>query len=657
MNTGLIDQIFRERFASIGPELYEEQRQVISSVLEGSNTLALMSTGAGKSLCYWIAGVALGGVTIVISPLTALIDEQALRLTDHGFEVLKLHSGESGSRQYEYLIALYNQEIQPDFIFISPERIATDGFFEYVARKIRNDIKLIVVDEAHCISQWGFDFRPFYKEIPHFIEGVFAPDRMPIVLGLTATLSNKDVEQICDDFRIVAENVIKSDKLLRHEINVSVIKVDNEDAKDEQLWQTLDDNQSEKILIYQDRKKGNRSVEDLCRKAIERGHKAAYFHADQTSDEKARIIEQFRNGNVRIVFATSAFGMGIDIPNIRGVIHYMLPESIEQYYQQIGRAGRDGRSSWAILIYSDKNIQVRKQSYIDKAFPTELDINRTYANLTSNKIGRKTFVYWDEDASKTYHYLLRSNAVRVVCKSIQKVNDFQSATPGLTGFNEIIDASKTGSIITVSKNLDKDEESITQHIFELLATRKIKPFRLPKKCFVIETENEQIPTELLLQIMQEVGERRVFRHKQFDLFVNLLDQYEDSTKLHQEIGLYLGVNRFLLGKIYETLSGEMVRSKSEVIIANILTERQIPFNYEIPLAYEGGTICPDFTIEWNGKTFYWEHLGMMDIENYYEEWSRKKAIYDSYFSDQLITSQEFSTLSRDAEDLILQHFN
>ena len=227
-----------------------------------------------------------------------------------------------------------------DFIFLSPDRLATDGFLEFVLRAIRDRIKLVVIDEAHCISQWGHGFRPFYREIPPFLDNVFGADAWPHLLGLTATLGPLDVAQMCEDFGIASEQVIYGDVMLRHEIHLSVVKVADENEKDRLLWKALTEHKGEKVLVYVDRREGKRSTESLCAEAQALGYPAEFFHAELTADAKAEVIQRFKTGQLKIVFATNAFGMGFDIPDIRGVIHYLLPESIEHYYQQIGPPGR-----------------------------------------------------------------------------------------------------------------------------------------------------------------------------------------------------------------------------------------------------------------------------------------------------------------------------
>ena len=338
-----------------------------------------------------------------------------------------LHSGIEWKEQVRGLIELYRGQ-QPDFLFVSPERIATDGFLQMSCRERSEQIKLVVVDEIHCVSQWGLDFRPFYKEIPHFLNAVFQPSSArPPVLGLTATLNPKDTEEICTDFAIDPANVLKSNFLLRLNIKLNVEKVSDEKTKDDLFWTLLAQHKDEKVLVYVENKRsGPRGTEEMCGRATSLGMAAAYFHADMKSEAKAEVIRQFKAGTVRTVFATSAFGMGIDIPDIRGVIHYRPPESIEQYYQQIGRIGRDSKAAWAHLYWSDKNVDFRKKQFIDKSFPTQDTIQESFATLTQGKGDIKTFSYFQEtDAQGAYHYLLHTQVVSILCKGVQSLEVFE----------------------------------------------------------------------------------------------------------------------------------------------------------------------------------------------------------------------------------------
>lgn len=650
-----IDSIFDSNFSAIGKEVRQDQIKVIESVLKGNNTLCLMPTGSGKSLCYWIAGKALNGITIVIFPLTALMDEQAKKLTQHGCKVLSLHSGLSSKNQYEELVSLFNGD-KPDFIFLSPERLSTDGFLEFVLKSIRDRIKLIVVDEIHCISQWGFNFRPFYKEIPRFIKNVFGDTRPPL-LGLTATLNPKDKEEICNDFDISNENVIRSRYLLRYNINLQIIKVSNENEKDIQFWETIEQRKHEKILVYLDRVSGKRSTEELCQEAIRRGYNADYFHSELSSEIKGRIIENFKNNSIMLLFATNAFGMGIDIPDIRGIIHYLPPESVEQYYQQIGRAGRDKQPSWAKLFYSDKNLDVRKTHFIDKSFPTTEQIQKSFEVLTDNKIGKRSFSYFEEENAKSaYHYLTQSGLVDILCKAIQKLNAL-APTNSLPEFEEYIKATKTGLLTATAKKLSLNEEDIIQSVFRWLAERKIQVVKSPSKCLIVESKVDKISEEKLAEILSNVEAKKKFKYTNFNDFIQLLNEYKNHTQFHQSIGKYLGIDKFELGRIHQTLSGVMVRSKSEVIIANILHDNGISFEYEQDLYSPDGILySPDFTITWNRKTYFWEHLGMLDDEEYASNWKTKKAWYEKHFPGQLITTEESSMLSKTSENLINTSF-
>lgn len=655
-----IDRVFRAHFSSIGERVRPTQRKIIQSVLEGHNTLGLMPTGSGKSLCYWTAGKALGGVTLVISPLTALMDEQAQKLEEHGCSVFVLHSGISSQIQYRELINLYNARETPDFVFLSPERLATDGFLEFVLKSIRDQIKLVVVDEAHCISQWGLDFRPFYKEIPHFLRNICEEAPLPIVLCLTATLNPKDCQQICADFGIGEKHVIRHNMLLRPRINIQVVKIPDEDTKDERFWSLLDEHRDEKILIYLDRKRGKRSVETLCAVALERGFNAAFFHGDMTSEERAEVIRQFKAGELLTVFATSAFGMGIDIPDIRGVVHYLLTESAEQYYQQIGRVGRDNKPSWAVLFYSDKNIDVRKTWYIDRSFPSEEDVRCAFENLTDGRTGRRTINYFEEGdtTQSAYHYLVRSRVISPVCKGIRSLDVLEPAK-GITlpVFESYRGATMTGLLIVTAKKTQKSERELLRDVYRWLAEGKLRTVSAPSKCLVLDSLTDSLPDDLQEEIMKDVAEKKAYRTSLFREFVALLAGYTNTFEFHQQIGEYLGVDKFRRGRIHETLSGDFVRSKSEVIIANILYQSGIPFSYEALLAAPGGAPkSPDFTIQWRGKTYYWEHLGMLDLEDYRQDWELKKGWYEEHFPGQLITTQESSTLSQEVRQIITSTF-
>ena len=223
-----IDEAFSSNFPKLASKfsLKDFQKRVISNVVEKDNTLCIMPTGGGKSLIYWIAGILSGGITIVISPLIALIDEQSEKIAEQGIEVLTIHGGMDSAKQANVLKDFANKVINPKFIFVSPEKIATDGLFEYCIRERKNEITMLVIDEVHCVSQWGTSFRPFYKRIPDFLDCIYneGRDKQPRILALTATLNPKEVVDICREFNIDKSNIIK-DNLLKYNIFRKFIEV------------------------------------------------------------------------------------------------------------------------------------------------------------------------------------------------------------------------------------------------------------------------------------------------------------------------------------------------------------------------------------------------------------------------------------------------
>jgi len=415
-----------EEFKSKNQALKELQKNVVSNVLEGNNTLCIMPTGGGKSLIYWLSGLALQGITIVISPLIALIDEQSEKIREQGYEVLTIHGGIRTDKQMALLKKFSNKELNPDFIFVSPERISIDGFFEYCISSRKDEIKLLAIDEVHCVSQWGVSFRPFYKRIPVFLNEVYGEESWgPTVLALTATLNSKEVADICEEFRIDKDNIIRDDLLIRSEISLKVLKFSDENQKEEKFWDLLDFHRQEKTLVYLYRKYHQRGVEDLTKLAIEKGFKAVAFHGDMSASERQQIIRAYKNDEIDVIFATNAFGMGIDIPDIRVVIHFMIPESGEQYYQEVGRAARDKSAANAHILYTNKNIQVKKTHFIDKSFPSMEDLESCFTKITANKVGLKTLQYFeDEEIQKCLPYFLDNGLISIVCKGVSNLNAF-----------------------------------------------------------------------------------------------------------------------------------------------------------------------------------------------------------------------------------------
>jgi ATP-dependent DNA helicase RecQ len=650
-------EVFKDRFPLLSEkfELKPFQAKAIEQVYTHPAVLAIMPTGGGKSLIYWVAAAGLGGTCLVVSPLIALIDEQADKLQQQGFSVLVVHSQIGASEQMKRLKDFADGSSHYDFIFASPERMATDGFFEYCISVQKDKIKLLVIDEIHCVSQWGFDFRPFYTRIPVFLNSVFQ-ESWPKILGLTATINPKELADIAEVFHIPRYSQLVHDTTLRFDINLWVEKHTNEDEKRARLWQLLTENSDEKILVYVYRKYFKGSVEELCAEATLRGFSASYFHGDLNGLARQEIITSFKSGGQHIVFATNAFGMGIDIPDIRIVIHFTLPESIEQYYQEIGRAGRDGQGADAYMLFSDSNIRVRRTHFIEKAFPKSKDLAGLFMKLTNNQIGLKTHQYFDEETLQTVlPYFLNCGAIEILGKGFTNLKVFKTVTD--VELVKMVGASRTGGVITVMGK--PDFVSITCKAFfdvayhALLAGAAALAKKLDK-CLIIRANEAELSEEQFKQIEEQTEQRKAYKHNLLDYLVYLFENYDGSVALHQEVGRYLGVNKHPLKKIHQAKNGIWVRSKSEVIIANLLIEAGLVFSYEEKLYYNSRQYKePDFTIRHNGKTWYWEHLGMLDLENYNHDWQEKKQIYeDMGITAQIITSRENAVLSHVAEERI-----
>lgn len=647
-----IDKDFSKLFPGLGYSLKDFQKKAISNVIDKGNTLCILPTGGGKSVIYWMSALELGGITIVISPLTALIEEQAKKIEEQGYEVLKLHGGINSLKQMKTLTKFANGEIDPRFIFLSPEKLATDGYLEACLKKRKADIKLFVIDEVHCVSQWGISFRPFYRRIPVFMDNLFGAGGRCKLLALTATLNNKEIDDICRYFNISKDNIIMNNVMMRNNIQLNVSKFNNEQEKTEKLWQLIHNHQDEKVLVYVYRKRHSKSVEAFCDEALKRGFSSAAFHGDMSAEMRTEIIERFRSGEVNIVFATNAFGMGIDIPDIRTIIHYMIPESIEQYYQEIGRASRDGCGANAYLLYSNKNVDVKSEYFIDGAFPDEKKLRRVYAKVAI-QTGYVLMSYFDDDEIQDcLSYYIDSGLVKIVCKGFSALSFLSSITdPELQA---LYDSTKNKGIILTAKKNGISPAEVAEKTYSSLINGTAKAKKAPERWLILEVYNIEIDDETMERIKKDIDEKKAYKHELLDYFTYVLENCSDSLQLHQEIAAYLGTKKHDLKRIYTTKDGTLVRSKSEVIISNLLSAAGITYEYEKKLYYaENKWIEPDFTITLaDGMQIYWEHLGMMGREEYDARWAEKIDIYKNYFPGRMVRTYESGNLSGDASKLI-----
>lgn len=347
------------------PSFKSMQEDIITSVLNGKDTVALLPTGGGKSICFQLPAMAREGICIVVSPLVALMGDQVNALKERGIKALKITGGIS---QEELNTAMDNACYgNYKFLYLSPERLQQ----EFVQNSIRRmKVNLIAVDEAHCISQWGNDFRPAYKNITVLRE---IQPLVPII-ALTATATAEVLEDTISELKMEQPAIYK-DSFVRDNLSYQVHKVEDKLYRTEQL---LKNNLGSAIVYVRSRK----STIEISEQLHTLGISATYYHGGMSGKEKAEKLKVWRNGTISTMVATNAFGMGIDHPNVRHVIHLQIPESVESYFQEAGRAGRDGLYAMATLFYNEYDTIYVKKQFVD-TLPGPKELKQIYRNLCS----------------------------------------------------------------------------------------------------------------------------------------------------------------------------------------------------------------------------------------------------------------------------------
>lgn len=341
------------------------QSDIIASVLAGRDTLALMPTGGGKSLCFQVPAMQMDGLCIVVTPLIALMKDQVENLKARGIKAEAVFSGMS---KREVDIAFDNCIYGPvKFLYLSPERLST----ELAQERIRHmNVNLYAIDEAHCISQWGYDFRPPYLQLILLRE---LHPQVPI-LALTATATAKVVDDIQDKLGFRVHHVLRKSFVRQ---NLAYMTLEEEDKLGRMLRIIRTVGGSGIVYV-----RNRRETQETARMLVNEGVSASYYHAGLDTPERGKRQEAWKKNQTNVIVATNAFGMGIDKPDVRFVIHLDIPESLEAYYQEAGRAGRDGKKSFAVMLYHESD-KILLMNNLEKSFPSVQEIKQVYHLLAN----------------------------------------------------------------------------------------------------------------------------------------------------------------------------------------------------------------------------------------------------------------------------------
>ncbi|MDA1633611.1 MULTISPECIES: DNA helicase RecQ [Bacillus cereus group] len=550
------------------------QDETIKNVLDGKDTVCIMPTGGGKSICYQIPALVFEGTTLVISPLISLMKDQVDTLVQNGISATYINSSIS--------IAEANQRIQLakqghyKLLYVAPERLDS---MEFVDQLIDMKIPMIAIDEAHCISQWGHDFRPSYLHIHRILD--YLPEK-PLVLALTATATPQVREDICNTLGINQENTIMT-TFERENLSFSVIKGQDRNAY---LADYIRQNQKESGIIYAATRK---VVDQLYEDLMKAGVSVSKYHAGMSDNDRNEQQELFLRDEVSVMVATSAFGMGIDKSNIRYVIHYQLPKNMESYYQEAGRAGRDGLDSACILLYSSQDVQVQRflidQSTGESRFSNELEKLQNMTDYCHTEQCLQSFIlqYFGEEPKEDCGRCGNCTDDR---ESIDVTRESQMVLSCMIRTNQRFGKQMIAQVLTGSKNKKVIEFNFhTLPTYGLLSNRSVKEvsefieFLISDE--LIAVEHGTYPTLKVTEKGKEVliGKEKVLRKERVETRQIVQDHplFEVLREVRKEIAQGEGVPPFVIfsDQTLKDMCAKMPQSDSELLTVKGIGEHKL----------------------------------------------------------------------------------
>ncbi|WP_270395348.1 DNA helicase RecQ [Bacillus paranthracis] len=550
------------------------QDETIKNVLDGKDTVCIMPTGGGKSICYQIPALVFEGTTLVISPLISLMKDQVDTLVQNGISAIYINSSIS--------ITEANQRIQLakqghyKLLYVAPERLDS---MEFVDQLIDMKIPMIAIDEAHCISQWGHDFRPSYLHIHRILD--YLPEK-PLVLALTATATPQVRDDICNTLGINQENTIMT-TFERENLSFSVIKGQDRNAY---LADYIRQNQKESGIIYAATRK---VVDQLYEDLMKAGVSVSKYHAGMSDNDRNEQQELFLRDEVSVMVATSAFGMGIDKSNIRYVIHYQLPKNMESYYQEAGRAGRDGLDSACILLYSSQDVQVQRflidQSTGESRFSNELEKLQNMTDYCHTEQCLQSFIlqYFGEEPKEDCGRCGNCTDDR---ESIDVTRESQMVLSCMIRTNQRFGKQMIAQVLTGSKNKKVIEFNFhTLPTYGLLSNRSVKEvsefieFLISDE--LIAVEHGTYPTLKVTEKGKEVllGKENVLRKERVETRQIVQDHplFEVLREVRKEIAQGEGVPPFVIfsDQTLKDMCAKMPQSDSELLTVKGIGEHKL----------------------------------------------------------------------------------